>query len=216
MAAFLGRYGLVAIYADQGAAGAKRVKTSEIRVTQGLLPAAEQQLGTLVDKRLLRAAASSAVEPEPESSGGKDLGWYSDTATYTSEFARRIAVTVLTGLGAGARPDAKAPAPSVPPAASADQMPELPASLQRPRRVASDAHYKNGRLVQLVVSTETSVSSADHLADPLSEFVFASVVGQHVALANHHEQHSDHGLFDCTIDLSDTVDFLVLRGEAHV
>ena len=211
MAAFLDKYGLVAIYADQGAAGAKRVKTSEIRVTKGLLPAAELQLGTLVAKRLLRAAASSADAPEPESSGGKDLGWYSDTATYTSEFARRIAVTVLTGLGASARPNAEAPAPSIPPAASADQMPELPASLQRPRRVASDAHYKNGRLVQLVVSTETGVSNADHLADPLSEFVLASVVGQRIALANHHEQRSDHGLFDCTIDLSDAVDFLMLR-----
>ena len=62
MAAFLEKHEMVAIYADQGAAGAKRVKTSEMRVTKGLRSAAELLLGTLVDRRSLKPRGADSAD----------------------------------------------------------------------------------------------------------------------------------------------------------
>ena len=173
LAAFLDEFGFTAVYADQGAAGGPKPKTSAMQVTKGLLKSAQTNLGTLVDTRRSTAAQFKEGEPNP------DLGSYSITEQYPAEFARRIAATLLTGLPESSADKSPAEAGGAEPhvAQSPDQ---LPASVQRPRRAVSDVRYtKDGQVLQLTVSPARG-SAYDEL-DPLGEHATTALVGRMAA-----------------------------------
>ena len=152
MQAFIKEFGYTAVYADQGAAGAPTMKTTEFQVSAPLLHEAHLRLGTLSSKRKNDEGASLI---------GSDDGDFSRSrasAKYPPELWKRI-MQVLLG-------SAICTLPTAPPTSTASSEPApLPASLARPRRVATDATYtKDGQLITALFAGEREQCTYEDMA----------------------------------------------------
>jgi len=154
LAKFLSEFGFTTVYADQGAAGATTMKTTEFKASPLLLPHARVELGTLVDKRKERNTPDTTLI-------GGDSGDYSRSrasAQYPSELWRRI---VKVMLGDTAISDTVEP-----PAQRNDVPTDLPASLLRPHRAATSARYdRHGNLITAIFDGTQTLPTSD-LDDP--------------------------------------------------
>ena len=152
MQTFLKEFGYTAVYADQGAAGAPTMKTTEFQVSAPLLHEARLRLGTLISKRKNDEGASLV---------GGDSGDFSRSrasAKYPPELWKRI-IQVLLGSAICAQPTS--PATDL----TTDAPAPLPASLARPRRAATDATYtKDGQLITAIFAGEREQCTYEDVA----------------------------------------------------
>ena len=124
--------GSASVYSDQSQVGAATQKTTEWMVTPALLPAARMILGTLRDASYRRNTTENSLI-------GAATGSYSKSAAaarYTPEQWQRLMRVVLSTT-----PHALKQRPVVTPAEQNAAAQDLPASVQRPRREATDARY---------------------------------------------------------------------------
>ena len=167
--------GSESIYSDQSQVGAATQKTTEWKVTPGLLPSARLILGTLRDASYRRNTPETSLI----AGNSRDYSKSASAARYTPQqwerlvrvalstspfikgFTERLAVA---GAEQNALARANAPAP-------------VPASVQRSRREASDARYTVDGQLQPPTETRASLDKARRLRGQ-----FACVDGSLVAL----------------------------------
>ena len=162
--------GSAPVYSDQSQVGAATQKTTEWMVTAALLPAARQILGTLRDASYRRNTAETSLI-------GAATGNYSKSAAaarYTPEQWNRLIRVALSTT-----PHVLTQQPIVVPAAREASPPVLPASVQRPRREATEARYTVSGELQTTSATRASLDKARRLRGQVT-LVGGDLIAMHI------------------------------------
>ena len=165
------------VYSDQSQVGAATQKTTEWKVTAGLLPSARLILGTLHDASYRRNTPETSLI----AGNTRDYSKSAAAAKYTPqqwERLVRVALStspfikefetrpVITGAEQDALAQTNAPAP-------------IPASVQRSRRDASDARYTVEGTLHRTTDTRASLDKARRLRGQVT-CVDGSLVALHI------------------------------------
>ena len=161
--------GSASVYSDQSQVGAATQKTTEWMVTPALLPSARMILGTLRDASYRRNTAETSLIGAASGSYSKSAA----AARYTPEQWQRLMRVVLSTT-----PHALKQRPVVTPAEQDVAAQELPASVQRPRREATDARYTMSGELQTTSATRASLDKSRRLRGQVT-FIGDDLVATH-------------------------------------